>query len=276
MNTTQQRLTTRAQIIALREEGLTVRAIADRPAVSTSTVKRWIRRYAETGILTDLGIKKTTSPTDYSTRVEDAVIIAAIRNNLFNLSPSERHSAQTVRSRLHEADIQHRVPAIKERLTDHHRTGRLQFAQQYVGEDPEFWSRVVFTDEKIFASTNHRKIHLWRPNCTRYDRAHIYEVAGSGHVTLNVWCYISLHDMGDVFQIQGSTTHHHRPLVFMTAVPPTTTAHCPLVFMTPAHCSTTTTTPTGIHDPSTTPTGIGLLPPPNCIHPSHPTAHWYS
>ncbi|XP_042218390.1 vesicle-associated protein 1-1-like isoform X1 [Homarus americanus] len=47
-------LTTCCQIIALREEGLTVRAIADQLAVSTSTVKRWIRRYAEMGILTDL------------------------------------------------------------------------------------------------------------------------------------------------------------------------------------------------------------------------------
>ncbi|KAG7165288.1 putative Transposable element Tc1 transposase-like 35 [Homarus americanus] len=115
MNTTQQRLTTRAQIVALREEGLTVRAIADRFAVSTSTVKRWIRRYAESGILTDLVI----------------------------------------------------VPDRKERLTEQHLAVRLQFAQQYVGEDPEFWSRVVFTNEKTFASTNHGKIHFWRINRTR-------------------------------------------------------------------------------------------------------------
>ncbi|KAG7166709.1 putative Transposable element Tc1 transposase-like 41 [Homarus americanus] len=146
MNTTQQHLTTRGQIIALRQEGLTVRAIADRLAVSTSTVKRWIRRYAET---------------------------VAIRNNPFSNTVAVREAlhldvcAQTVRSRLHEASIQHRVLAIKERLTEQHRTGRLQFAQQYVGEDLEFWSRVVFTDEKTFASTNHSKIHLWRPNRTR-------------------------------------------------------------------------------------------------------------
>ncbi|KAG7169092.1 putative Transposable element Tc1 transposase-like 51 [Homarus americanus] len=116
MNTAQQRLTTRGQIIALREEGFTVRAIADRLTVSISIVKRWIWRYAETSILTDLGI----------------------------------------------------VPPIKERLTEQHRTGRLLFAQQYVGEDLEFWSRVVFADEKTFASTNHGKIHLWRPNRTSW------------------------------------------------------------------------------------------------------------
>ncbi|KAG7170026.1 putative Transposable element Tc1 transposase-like 46 [Homarus americanus] len=119
---------------------------------------------------------------------EDAVIIAAIQNNPFSNAAAIREAlhldvcAQTVRSSLHEAGIQHRVPAIKERLTEQHSTGLLQFAQQYVGESLEFWLRVVFTDEKTFASTNHGKIHLWLPNSTRYDRAHIYEVARSGHM----------------------------------------------------------------------------------------------
>ncbi|KAG7165739.1 putative Transposable element Tc1 transposase-like 53, partial [Homarus americanus] len=84
-----------------------------------------------------------------TTRDEDAAIKAAIQNNPFSNPVAIREAflldvcAQTVRSCLHEADIQHRVPAIKERLTDQHRTGRLQFAQQYVGEDPEFWSNTT-------------------------------------------------------------------------------------------------------------------------------------
>ncbi|KAG7166892.1 putative Transposable element Tc1 transposase-like 60, partial [Homarus americanus] len=135
------------QIIALLEEGLTVRAIADRLAVSTSTVKRWIRRYAET--------ERRPRPR-LTTRDEDAAIIVAIQNNSFPKPVAIGEAlhldvcAQTVRSRLHEAGIQHKSPCHK----------------QYVGEDLEFWSRLVFTDEKTFASNNHGKIHLWRPNCT--------------------------------------------------------------------------------------------------------------
>ncbi|KAG7156740.1 putative Transposable element Tc1 transposase-like 31 [Homarus americanus] len=160
MNRTQQHLTTRGQIIALREEGLTVRAIADRLAVCTSTVERSIRKYAETGILNDLGIVNDIPGYDtgdpktilflfserrprprLTTGDEDAAIIAAARNNPFSNPVAIREAlhldrAQTVRSRLEEAGIQHRVPVIKERLTDQHRTGHLQFAQQYVGEDP--------------------------------------------------------------------------------------------------------------------------------------------
>ncbi|KAG7164305.1 putative Transposable element Tc1 transposase-like 27 [Homarus americanus] len=121
MSTMQQRLTTCGQIIALREEGLMVRAIADRLAVSTSTLERWIRRYAET--------ERRPRPR-LTTGDEDAAIIAAIRNNPFSNPVAIREAlhldrAQTARSRLHEVSIQQRVPAIKERLTDQHRTGRL-------------------------------------------------------------------------------------------------------------------------------------------------------
>ncbi|KAG7162908.1 putative Transposable element Tc1 transposase-like 23, partial [Homarus americanus] len=117
-----------------------------------------------------------------TTRDEDAAILEGIQNHPFS-------NAVAIREALHLrhlcTDCQVTVPAIKEMLTEQHLTGRLQFAQQYGGEDLEFWSRVVFTDEKTFASTNHGKIHLWWPNRTRYDRAHIYEVARSGHVMLN-------------------------------------------------------------------------------------------
>ncbi|KAG7162986.1 putative Transposable element Tc1 transposase-like 24 [Homarus americanus] len=104
-------------------------------------------------------IKKTTPPT------ERAAIIAAIRNNPFSNRVATREA-------LHLAGIQHRVPAIKERLTDQHHSGHLQFVQQYVGKGLEFWSRVVFTDEKTFASTNHGKIHLWKPNRLTYYQVH--------------------------------------------------------------------------------------------------------
>ena len=47
------------------------------------------------------------------------------------------------------------MPAVKEKLTDVHRANRLLFAQQYVGEGLDYWSRVIFTDEKTFCSTAH-------------------------------------------------------------------------------------------------------------------------
>ena len=40
----------------------------------------------------------------------------------------------------------------------------------------------------------------------RYDTHNIYEEARSGHVTCNVWGWISMHGMGDVTRIQGRFT----------------------------------------------------------------------
>ena len=41
---------------------------------------------------------------------------------------------------------------------------------------------------------------------SRYDRRHIYEEARSGHVTVNVWGWFSIHGMGDVKRIEGRFT----------------------------------------------------------------------
>lgn len=40
----------------------------------------------------------------------------------------------------------------------------------------------------------------------RYDREHIYEEARSGRVTANVWGYMTVHGLGDIFEINGRFT----------------------------------------------------------------------
>lgn len=112
-------------------------------------------------------------PPRRTTRAQDRQIVTsaeaqphtnavAIRDAL-NLDVSE----WTVRKRLHEAGVHHRIPARKEKLTDRQREGRLQFALQHRDKEEEFWKRVVWTDEKTFNSTNHGRIHCWRRNDTR-------------------------------------------------------------------------------------------------------------
>ena len=128
-------------------------------------------------------------PPRRTTRQHDDNIIRAAEEDPFTNVVAIRERLQldvlamTVRRRLHEAGIHHRVEAgiyhrveagihhrvlpKKESLTEQHRAGRLAFAQRYVGEDLEFWSRVVFTDEKSFSSTSHGRMLNWRPNNTR-------------------------------------------------------------------------------------------------------------
>lgn len=143
---------------------------------------------------------------------DDAQIVDDISGHNFTNAVATRErlrldvSLTTVRRRLHKAGIHHRVPAVKGKLTAQHREWRLRFAEQYVGEDLNFWARVLFSDKKTFNSTNHGQLHCWRHNNTRYDPKHMYQEARSGHVTLNMWGWINLNNVGELAEIHGRFT----------------------------------------------------------------------
>ncbi|KAK3880836.1 hypothetical protein Pcinc_014694 [Petrolisthes cinctipes] len=106
MNHHDQHISERSRIVALHDEGLSNRAIAGRLGVSMPTVRKWIRRWQETGNLNDLAIT-----TDLGLEVSNT----------------------TVSRRLHAAGPHHRVPAMKEHLTDVHRNTRVILMQQWTG-----------------------------------------------------------------------------------------------------------------------------------------------
>lgn len=193
----------------MRETGLSVSEIARELGLTRKTVYKWCRRWEEEGDLRDRrrpGGPRKTTPED------DRRILNEVTANPFTNASDIRDnlelqvSSETVRRRLHTAGVHHRVPAVKEKLEERHRINRLHFAQQYVNEDLGFWARVVFSDEKTFASTSHGQLHCWRRNNTRYARQHIYEQARSGHVTCNVWGWVNLYTLGELTEIQGRFT----------------------------------------------------------------------
>ncbi|KAK3881102.1 hypothetical protein Pcinc_014439 [Petrolisthes cinctipes] len=187
MNRQQTAIAKRAQIIALHDEGLSSRVIAQRLAVSRTTVQKWIHRHEEIGNLLDAERRPRPRLTS---RAQDEAIQQAVRDDPFTNAVSIRKrlrlnvNAQTVRRRLREAGLRHRIPARKERLSEEHRAARLAYARH----------------------TNHGIVHKWRPYNTRYDRRNIFEEARSGHVTVKVWGWIFIHGMGDIVRIEGRFT----------------------------------------------------------------------
>lgn len=200
------RVAERGRIIGLRDSGMSVRNIARTLGITPRTALRWIHRWEGSGDLRNLPGGR---PQRCTTPAQDQAIIAAAEDTPHTNAVAIRDelhldaSVWTVRRRLHEAGLHHRVPAAKERLTQQHREGRLHFAREYVNRGDEFWSRCIWTDEKTFSSTSHGQLHCWRRNNTRYERQNVYEVARSGHQTVNVWGWISLHGMGDIHEIEG-------------------------------------------------------------------------
>ncbi|KAK3894361.1 hypothetical protein Pcinc_001898 [Petrolisthes cinctipes] len=144
MNRQQTAIAKRAQIIALHDEGLSSRVIAQRLAVSRTTVQKWIHRHEEIGNLLDAERRPRPRLTS---RAQDEAIQQAVRDDPFTNAVSIRKrlrlnvNAQTVRRRLREAGLRHRIPARKERLSEEHRAARLAYARQYVDKGLDFWSR---------------------------------------------------------------------------------------------------------------------------------------
>ena len=114
-----------------------------------------------------------------------------------------RFLAGIVRNRLHANGIHHKTSAGKERLEDRHISARLEFAQRYLEEGLDIWGRVIFSDEKIFASNTHGRLHYLKRDNTWQNRPNIYQVARSGHITCNAWGWIHLLGVGELAEISG-------------------------------------------------------------------------
>ena len=206
MNCNQQRISNRSRIIGMRDTGMSYKRIARELGISLPTVRLWCQRWEESGNLNDrprVGGPRKTTPEEDRAITEVATQgshtnAVAIRDTL-NLDVS----AGTIRNRLHAGGIHHRTPVVKQKLEDRHKAARLEFAQRYVDEGLDFWGRVIFSDEKTFASNMHGRLHCWRRDNTRYDNQNIYEVARSGHITCNVWGWIHLHGVGELAEISG-------------------------------------------------------------------------
>lgn len=163
----------RGALIALHQEEVSVREIADRLECHPTTVKRWIKRYEDT---LDVNRRFGSGRPKKTTPAEDQMLLDVLRTkpittaqeiagktirilHFFHLLirftnfidvagiPISRH---TVYRRLSQAGLRARVAAHKDFLTDNHKRMRLQFARAYADKDDEWWKSVIFSDEKTF------------------------------------------------------------------------------------------------------------------------------
>ena len=81
------------------------------------------------------------------------------------------------------------VPAVKEALNQGHKDTRLGFALEHLTRSEEDWKHVIFSDEKMFDTTESRPRHCWRPRNTRYDPNNVAQVQRSGR-SVSMWGWI--------------------------------------------------------------------------------------
>ncbi|KAI8423120.1 hypothetical protein MSG28_014202 [Choristoneura fumiferana] len=160
------RLTTflKAKIVVLWEQKQPIKKIARDMGVTRKTVRRWIQRYQATGdVKCDRQGPRPVAYTDESERHRNIVQVHSVAPFKSTRSSAETFgvSLSTVRRHLHAANIHNYKPARKIKLTDDHRTNRVNFATRYLNFD---WENeiVIFTDEKCFKSDKDGRKILWR------------------------------------------------------------------------------------------------------------------
>ena len=70
----------------------------------------------------------------------------------------------------------------------------------------EFWNSVIFSDEKTFQSSNNGRLRVYRPRNSRFDENYTLPTNTSGRFSVNVWAWISVHEPGVCWKIDGRFT----------------------------------------------------------------------
>lgn len=143
----------RVRVIALIENGnYTASQAGEMCGVPKVTARRWWRQYQESGVI---GRKGGSGRPRVSNAAQDQRLFENIRANPFLSCRQLREisqypgSGRTVARRLKDIGLYSRRAAIKQPLTDYQKIDRMAFAAEFSDFD---WSRVIFSDEKIFSS----------------------------------------------------------------------------------------------------------------------------
>lgn len=194
----------RERVIALRENGnMSITQAAAIYGVPRATAYTWWRKYLETG---SLERKVGTGLVKVSTPEQDQALVDTCRQNPFMASRQLQITTQfpgscrTVRRRLRAEGLHARRAAIKEDLTENHKVDRLAFAEANIDR---VWNRVIFTDEKVFSSSNDGPRLVYRPEGTRYDPQYVVNSHRMGHVTVNCWGWLCRDTIGELHRIEG-------------------------------------------------------------------------
>ncbi|KAK9732053.1 hypothetical protein QE152_g13211 [Popillia japonica] len=91
-----------------------------------------------------------------------------------------------------------RRPAKKTEFLPPHAEERLNFAINNLQRD---WSAVIFTDEKVFSTSQQSRKLVWRPNGTRFEPNNIAPVRRSSRISLAYWGWISSAGPGEIARI---------------------------------------------------------------------------
>lgn len=202
----------RTRAIAWMQDGVAAREVARRLAVSHSVIIRLRQRHQATGSVQERPRagrpKKTTQREDRYIRIQAlqrrTTTANTIRHHLRGAT-NTAVSSQTVRRRLHAANIRARRPVKKPKLTAGHRASRLAWCRAHEPWTRAQWGQVLFTDESRFMiSPKDGRVRVWRRPGEQLMNNTLMEVTPFGGGSVMVWGGISRHHRTPLYHIDGN------------------------------------------------------------------------
>ena len=202
----------RGRALAWLNDGATFRAVAGRLHVSPSVVWRLKERWLTTGRFKNRprsGRPKTTDARADRFIVRQALTSRSttarrIRGQV-QVATNINISNQTVRKRLHQAQLHSRIPVKRPKHTAAHKRARRAFSVQHSRWTRVQWAGVLFCDESRFTlSHSDKRRKVWRRRGERYHPDCVQEVIPYGGGSSMVWAGISTHHKTPLYHILGN------------------------------------------------------------------------
>ena len=189
-------LNQRVAILALRNVGFSLRAIANQVGCSRNGVAYNLKRFSETNYGKNRS-GRTGRPGKLTPAAKRQIKITALKNRRMVLREhvecvracmKDPVSPNTVRKALHQMGLYGRMAAKKPLLRTRNRRARLLWARAHVNWTPEQWNRVLWTDESQFMlfGTN-KRFYIRRRTGEKYLDACLHPTMKHGGGSVMVW-----------------------------------------------------------------------------------------
>ena len=202
----------RGRALGWLQEGVALREVGNRLGVTHSVIQRLRDRFNNTGSVQEP--RRSGRPRLTTRRQDHFVVLSSLRSRTATANTLRGQlraasnitvSDQTIRNRLHEANLRSRRPAVRPPLTPAHRAARLAWARRHLAWTRQQWSRVLFTDESRFTmSFNDGRIRVWRRPGERFNDAVVCEHDHFGGGSVMMWGGFALHHRTPLHQIHGN------------------------------------------------------------------------
>ena len=183
----------RDTVVEKFKAGFGYKKISQALNISRSTVQAIILKWKE--YQTTANLPRPGRPSKLSSRTRRKLIRDAAKRPMITLDELQRSTAEvgesvhrtTISRTLHKSGLYGRVARRKPFLKDIHKKSRLKFATSHLGDTPNMWKKVLWSDEtKIELFGHNAKRYVWRKSNTAHHPEHTIPTVkhGGGSIML--------------------------------------------------------------------------------------------